>query len=722
MTRAWFAIPVVAVTLTVALSVSKTSETRAQSDASSAPAEPGPAPERHASDADSPPHVSEADNQRPFGRRRRGPGGPGFGGPRQQERKRLDQFDADKNGWLDADERAAARKEIAASPRPFGLGGPGPGGPDGEPTGAGRPGRPGGRGPRFGRRENLEPPKPGERVASADVASYPDADLYDPTVLRTFFLDFENADWEQELNDFYNSDVEVPARLTVDGKEYPQVGVHFRGMSSYMMVPAGYKRSLNLALDFVNTDQRLYGFRTLNLLNGHDDESLLSAVLYSHIARRYLPAPKANLVRVVINGEDWGVFANVQQFNKDFVKEGFGTGEGSRWKVRGNPGGDAGLRYLGEDIAPYRQRFTMKSADNEQAWRDLVTLCRTLDQTPPDKLVTALEPLLDIDGTLKFLALDVALVNMDGYWVRASDYSLYQDPTGRFHLVPADMNEAFRGGGGPRGGPGMRGRRRRGQSLADAPTNREAARPDRRSPGDDPNEGSQPPSAPSVEQADEQVGRPVADRAADAVSRDDDETGRLGESGFGPTDVGPPPDFGPPGFGRPDSGPPGPGDGPPDFGPPGPGGGPPGSGPPGFGPPEFGPPGFGGPGGGGPTLDPLVGLENQRMPLRSKLLAVPELRARYLEYVRTIADDDLDWTNLGPVVAAYRELIRDAVGRDTRKLSTLEEFDRATADQPSPQQTGRSISLRTFADRRREFLLKQTAEADPAAEEPHDER
>ena len=71
------------------------------------------------------------------------------------------------------------------------------------------------------------------------MQNYPDAKLYEPTVLRTLFLEFENADWEAELQDFHSTDVDVPATLTVDGKKYPNVGVHFRGMSSYMGVPAG---------------------------------------------------------------------------------------------------------------------------------------------------------------------------------------------------------------------------------------------------------------------------------------------------------------------------------------------------------------------------------------------------------------------------------------------------------------------------------------------------
>ena len=218
------------------------------------------------------------------------------------------------------------------------------------------------------------------------------------------FLDFENEDWEEELAAFKGSDVEVPAALTVDGKAYPNVGVHFRGMSSYIMVPAGYKRFLNLSLDYADSEQRLYGYKTLNLLNCSGDPFLLSTVLYSHIARQYLPAPKANLVKVVINGESWGIYCNVQQFNKEFLAENYSTDKGARWKVIGSPGADGGLRYLGETVDDYRQRYEIKSKDKEDSWRDLIALCRVLDETPADRLEKAIVPILDIDSALWFLA------------------------------------------------------------------------------------------------------------------------------------------------------------------------------------------------------------------------------------------------------------------------------------------------------------------------------
>jgi hypothetical protein len=110
-------------------------------------------------------------------------------------------------------------------------------------------------------------------------------------------------------------------------------------------------------------------------------------------------------------------------------------------------------------------------------------------------------------------------------------------------------------------------------------------------------------------------------------------------------------------------------------------------------------------------LDPLVGLDDPRKPLRSRLLAVPSLRAKYLGHVRTIARESLDWKVLGPVVAQYRALIEKEVEADTRQLYSSAAFQAATADGPGPearsQGRGRGLSLRTFADQRRTYLLNQ---------------
>ena len=587
--------------------------------------------------------------------------GPGGGGPPGgQERKILKDFDKNNDGWLNAEERKAAREFITKERAGKGKGGFGKGG--------------------FGK-GGAEGAKPGPRVAPADVKNYPDAKLYEPTVLRTLFLEFEDKDWEKELEDFHNTDVEVPCTLTVDGKKYSTVGVHFRGMSSYMGVGAGGKRSLNLALDLADSKQRLYGYKTLNLLNSHGDPAFLSTILYSHIARQYLPAPQANAVKVVINGESWGVYTNVQQFNKEFLTENFKTSKGARWKVRGSPGGRGGLEYFGENAADYKRVFEIKSTDDEKSWQALIELCRVLNKTPADKLEAALEPILDVDGLLWFLALDVALINSDGYWTRASDYSLYRDEKGKFHIIPHDMNEAFRPGGGPgMGGPGGPGG---GPMRIFLPP---------------PGELMPPPLQDALRLTDAQR-KQLADLQKDYNDKLDKvltaeqraEFKNLREAGPGPGG------FPPPG---------------------GPGGPPPGG------------PGGPGAGGRGIELDPLVGLDDARKPLRSKVLAVPSLRARYLQHVRTIAEKSLDWKQLGPVVAQYRALLDKEIEADTRKLSTYDAFKRSTADEAGPGAGpggpppggrgpgGGGMPLRAFAEQRSKYLLGHAEVRKVAADTP----
>ena len=363
-----------------------------------------------------------------------GPPGFGPGGfPGGGERKVVAQFDKNGDNRLDSAERKAARESLAADPGPRGFG------------------RRGGRGG-FGR-GGMSPGSPGPKLTPSDVKSYPTAPLYDLGTFRTIFLQFENADWEQELAAFNNTDVEVPGTVIVDGKTYKNVGVHFRGASSYMMVPEGSKRSLNLSFDFVDKKQTIDNYRTLNLLNANGDATFVRTVVYSEIARQYIPAPRANYMRVVINGESWGVYVNAQQFNKDFTRDYFKSTNGARWKVPGRPGGRGGMEYLGDDASAYKQLYEIKTKDDPKAWANLIRLFRVLNETPADKLESALNPILDVDGALKFLALDVALVNSDGYWSRASDYSIYQDEKGRFHVIPHDMNEGLADEGGRGFGP-----------------------------------------------------------------------------------------------------------------------------------------------------------------------------------------------------------------------------------------------------------------------------
>jgi hypothetical protein len=326
----------------------------------------------------------------------------------------IEQFDTNGDKWLNATERKAARDSITNGARGRGRGG-------------------GQLAPELAGKTAPQ----GPAMAEKDAKSYPNARLYDEGVLRTLFFTFENSDWEKELEDFRDTDVLVPANMVVDGKTYRNVGVRFRGNSSFFRVPSSFKRSFNVSLDMADDKQDIDGHKSLNLLNSNEDPTMMRAVLFFHIARQFLPAPKANFVRVVINGEYWGVFQNVQQFSSELVKEAFNGSKGARWKAEGP------LTYVGDNVASYRRPYEIKGTDDPAHWEALINLTRILNQTPAGELEKALEPILNIDGALRFLALDNALVSNDGYWVRGADYSIYRHDSGKFHILPYDVNETF---------------------------------------------------------------------------------------------------------------------------------------------------------------------------------------------------------------------------------------------------------------------------------------
>jgi hypothetical protein len=374
---------------------------------------------------------------------------PGQRGPRNETLAVVARFDADGNGRLDAREREPARawvKENKPRDRMRGPGGPGPGpGFDGPPPGGARADA----APR-----DAAAPSRGRTVRRDEVDSWPDRPVFDPDVVRTVFVEFERGDWFDELTDFYRTDVQIPATVAIDGETLRDVGIGFRGNTSFMMA-RGRKKSFDLSFDHVHEKQAWRGLRNLDLLNCHADASFVREALHGFVANRFFAAPRVGLVRVVVNGEDHGVYAAVQQFDKEFVADHFGTTAGDRFKVPPDFGGAGGLRWLGDEIGPYQRSYQLKSG-SPGAWQALVDLCAVLEQTAAEDLERIVPQHLDVDSALWFLAVDNALGDDDGYHSRASDYLLYRDPKGRFHAIPRDNNEILLGertGPGPRGGP-----------------------------------------------------------------------------------------------------------------------------------------------------------------------------------------------------------------------------------------------------------------------------
>lgn len=282
--------------------------------------------------------------------------------------------------------------------------------------------------------------------------------LYDESALTEIRLYFPQSNYWTQLTQNYNSKTEIPARMVYKGNSYDSVGVRFKGQTSYF-ANSSQKKSFNISMDYIRDNQKLEGYKTLNLNNAWQDPSFMREVLYYNLIRKHSQSAKANFVRLYINDQDWGVYLNVQQLNKDFLEEWYEDNDGVNFRADtpdgsstgpGGPGmwgdGTAALNYLGTDTSTYQKYYTLKSSGKSDPWQRLIRACAALNQTQISNLETVAPLYFDVDKILWHLACEIAFSDDDSYVYKGKmDYYLYQDTeTERFATYDYDANSVMK--------------------------------------------------------------------------------------------------------------------------------------------------------------------------------------------------------------------------------------------------------------------------------------
>ncbi|MDP6850378.1 MAG: CotH kinase family protein [Planctomycetota bacterium] len=273
-------------------------------------------------------------------------------------------------------------------------------------------------------------------------------DLYDETVVRDVRLTFHQSNWWDLLDQNRPSETYIEADLDLDGTVLTQIGVRFKGNSSANVWPSE-KMPFKLSLDEFVSGQDYQGYQTINLSNSFKDPTFCREVFTYSVLRKYMPAPKANWVRLWLNGTYWGVYVNIQQVNGDLLEDWYSDDTGNRYKCdhAGTgppiPNGSA-LVWLGPDPVDYQTSYELKSDPTGTEWTDLVDMIDALNNQNPSTHVTTLAPLLNVDRSLWYLAACNLFANLDSYLGSGHNYYMYHDPV-EDHLdpIPWDWNESF---------------------------------------------------------------------------------------------------------------------------------------------------------------------------------------------------------------------------------------------------------------------------------------
>jgi len=151
-----------------------------------------------------------------------------------------------------------------------------------------------------------------------------------------------------------------------------------------------------------------------------------------------VPAARSFHSRVYINGEYMGLYLNVEQIDDEFALTRFGNDTGNLYKCSwGSTLEDNGQVY---NEVLYELE-TNKDANDRSV---LANFVKVLNQTSDEEFKTEIEKVLNIDGAIKYLAVEALTGHWDGYSYLKNNLYIYENPeTGLIEIIPYDVDNTY---------------------------------------------------------------------------------------------------------------------------------------------------------------------------------------------------------------------------------------------------------------------------------------
>ncbi len=253
--------------------------------------------------------------------------------------------------------------------------------------------------------------------------------------------------WNKILDD-PTAEEYVEASVSINGSTYDNIGIRAKGNSSLTSVASSDSERYSLKIDFAQYDsnQSYYGLEKVNLNNNISDPTQMKDfVSYELMEQTGIATPAHSYVKVMVNGEYYGLMLAVEEIGDTFATTNFGSTEGYIFKPEGD-GSD--LAYVSDDVSDYAGIFNEVKMNKKTAKKNsnVINMMKEISEGDTSSL--------DIDQIARYFALNTALVSMDSYQGSFKhNYYLYENDKGVFSVIPWDYNMSFGGfgGGGPQG-------------------------------------------------------------------------------------------------------------------------------------------------------------------------------------------------------------------------------------------------------------------------------
>lgn len=259
------------------------------------------------------------------------------------------------------------------------------------------------------------------------------------------------------LVDSSENPIFVPAEVFYNGTQWYRVGVRFKGNSSLQSSWQQGIMKLSFKMDFDEFEddypqidnQRFYGFKKFSLKNNYDDKSQLREKVAADVfkAAGLAVSHTAFYTLYVDRGtgpEYFGLYTLVEEVDGTVLDTQFSSDDGNLYKPE-----DGGANFV--EGAFSEENFEKKTNEDDEDWSDITALFDALhDESAsidPARWRSNLESVFDVDGFLKYLAVNGIIQNWDTYGRMTHNYYLYNNPeTSKLTWIPWDNNEALQEG------------------------------------------------------------------------------------------------------------------------------------------------------------------------------------------------------------------------------------------------------------------------------------
>ena len=322
--------------------------------------------------------------------------------------------------------------------------------------------------------------------------------LFDNTKVHTF--DIVIDDWDSFISTC-ESELYTNCNVVIDGELIKNVGIRGKGNISLSSVKSmGSSRySFKIEFDQYDKTKSYHGLDKLCLNNIIQDNTYMKDYLaYTLMSEFGVDAPLCSFVYITVNGEDWGLYLDVEAIEESFLERNYGSNYGALYKPDslsfggGGPGNgkdfsmtdflnensgdedsdmsnipdmgsfpgfggfggggfggggfggfgmgsdDVKLKYIDDDPDSYSNIFgNAKTTVNQADQTRLISALKNLTEQ------TDIENTVDVEEVIRYFVVHNFLCNGDSYTgSMIHNYYLYEKD-GQLSMIPWDYNLAY---------------------------------------------------------------------------------------------------------------------------------------------------------------------------------------------------------------------------------------------------------------------------------------